>query len=215
MPNAIAVVAHHDDHVLWMAGVIQRLAKLGWHWTIIAMCVTEENKKNYFIHSCTELGAVPITMEFTDYQDGAPFSQNRRSEMLSNLLDAVRGQVFDLVFTHSRSRTGEYWAAHANHFEVRDLVKELVMNNNLGHGLQSLGFFSYDVIYGSGTATCAKPDADYFLQLTYPELLLKCQLCNSAPDADTNLRNLGYPCPNPEGFNGEKLTLPDPFKQRQ
>ena len=134
MPKAVAIVAHHDDHVLWMGGTIQRLAATGWHWTVIAMCVPEHERLNYFHHSCSVFGAIPIAMQFHDYQVGDPFSRNNRGEMRSRLLGAIEDQKFDLVFTHSRGELGEYWGRHANHFEVRELAAELVRSNTLGPG---------------------------------------------------------------------------------
>ena len=154
-------------------------------------------------------------MQFNDYQDGEPFSCNNRDEMRSRLLNAIDGQTFDLVFTHSRGKHGEYWARHANHVEVREVATELARSKTLGPGIQRLAYFSYDVIYGGGTATCARCDANFYLQLTYPELLWKCQLCSLAPDANSSLRNLGFPCPNPEGFEGDQLELPEPFVRRK
>lgn len=210
VPNAIAIVAHHDDHVLWMGGTIQRLAVAGWHWKVVAMCVPDLPKRDYFLHSCSVLGVARAAMEFRDYLDGEPFSQNDRDSMRCRLVEAVRGQTFDLVFTHSRSERGEYWARHANHVEVRELATELVGKQQLGPGRHGLAYFAYDVIYGSGTATCARTDAAYWMPLTYPELLRKCELSRLAPDADTSLRNLVYPCPNPEGFEGVGLDLPAP-----
>jgi LmbE family N-acetylglucosaminyl deacetylase len=153
-------------------------------------------------------------MDFQDYMGGDAFSRNNRDHMQSRLADTVRGQNFELVFTHSRAEHGEYGGRHANHVEVRELASELVNNRGLGAGLPSLAYFAYDVIYGSGTATCATTDARYFLPLMYLELLWKCQLCRLAPDAESSLRNLAYPCPNPEGFEGDGLTLPAPLVRR-
>jgi LmbE family N-acetylglucosaminyl deacetylase len=214
MSKAVAVVAHHDDHVLWMGGAIQRLATAGWHWTLIAMCVPARDRLNYFHHCCSIFGATPIAMQFQDYQGGDPFSKNNRDEMRSRLLAAIDGQTFDCVFTHSRGEHGEYWVHHANHVEVRELVTELTQQGQLGPGCQRLAYFSYDVIYKGGTATCARLDANFYLPLTYPELLWKCQLCSLAPDANSSLKNLAFPCPNPEGFEGDKLELPDQFVRR-
>jgi GlcNAc-PI de-N-acetylase len=213
--KAIGVVAHHDDHALWMGGSIQRLTAVGWHWTLVAMCVPDSARRVYFNHCCSVLGAVPVVMEFLDYMEGEPFSRNNRDQMRSRLVEAVRGQKFDLVFTHSRGQNGEYWGRHANHVETLQLTSELVDGNHLGSGRSSLAYFAYDVIYGSGTATCARTDAAFLLPLTYPELLWKCQLCSLAPDANTSLRNLAFPCPNPEGFEGDGLALPSPFVRKQ
>lgn len=215
MPKAVAVVAHHDDHVLWMGGTIQRLAATGWQWTLVAMCVPDRERQGYFLHCCSVFGAAPVFMEFQDYMNGEPFSRNSRDEMRSQLAEAVRGQTFGLVFTHSRSERGEYWARHANHVEVRELATEMVVNQQFGPDHGGLAYFAYDVIYGGGTATCARRDANYFLPLTYPELLWKCQLSSLAPDAHTSLKNLAFPCPNPEGFEGDGLILPPPLVRRQ
>lgn len=214
MPKAVAVVAHHDDHILWMGGTIQRLVSTGWSMTLIAMCITDQDKLSYFKGCCSALAATPIAMPFLNYQDGDPFSQNLRSEMKSRLLEVVDGQKFDLVFTHSRGENGEYWARHSNHVEVREVTTELVNSSDLGPGSQGLSYFSYDVIYGGGTATCARLDANFYLPLTYPELGLKCQWCGLAPDANSSLSNLAFPCPNPEGFEGDGLNLPEHFVRR-
>jgi hypothetical protein len=211
VPKAIGVVAHHDDHVLWMGGTIQRLAGAGWQWTLIAMCVPDPNRRAYFDHCCSIFGAVPVAMGFQDYMEGAPFGRNNRDQMRNCLTEAVHGQSFDLVFTHCRGQHGEYGGRHANHVEVLRLTDESVNDGQLGRGRASLAYFAYDIIYGGGTATGAKTDAEYVLPLTYPELLWKCQLCSLAPDADTNLRGLAFPCPNPEGFEGDGLILPGPF----
>lgn len=207
MPKAVAIVAHHDDHALWMAGAIQRLAESGWHWTLIAMCVSAKDRRDYFFHCCSVFGAVPIAMEFQDYQGGEPFSRNNRDEMRSRLLDAVGGQQFDYVFTHSRAEHGEY-GHHANHVEVQTITTELNQSGQFGPTSNRLAYFSYEAPYGGGTATCARRDANYYLQLTYPELLWKCKLCSLAPDAASSLKGLAFPCPNPEAFEGDRLDLP-------
>ncbi len=215
MAKAVAIVAHHDDHSLWMGGTMQRLAASGWYWTVIAMCVPDPDRLDYFFHSCSEFGAIPFAMQFNDYQVGQPFSLNNREEMRSRLLDAIDGQIFDLVFTHSRGEHGEYGGLNANHVEVRELVTDLVSSNTLGKGIQHLAYFSYDVIYGEGTATCARLDASYYLPLTYPELMWKCQLCSQVPDANFSLKHFSFPCPNPEGYEGDQLELPVPFVHRR
>lgn len=214
MPNALAVVAHHDDHVLWMGGAIQRLLAAGWQFTIIGMCVPDRARRSYFERTCSTLGVTSNSMVFQDYMEGAAFSRNDRAKMRSALSGAIQGQAFDLVFTHSRGEHGEYWARHANHVEVRELTTESVRSGEIGCGSRRLAYFSYDVIYGGGTATCARLDSPFVLPLNYPELHKKCELCSQAPDAHSSLANLGFPCPNPEGFEGDQLDLLAPFIRR-
>ena len=89
------------------------------------------------------------------------------------------------------------------------MVTSLVKEGALGQGLGSIAYFSYEAMF-SRSATTAKANANYYLQMTYAELLQKSCLCMQAPDVETNLRKIGYPCPNPEAFIGNGLQLPDP-----
>jgi hypothetical protein len=216
MPSALAVVAHHDDHILWMGGAIQRTRQLGWDWTLIAMCVPPDGRAPYFRDCSAALGFPGRPMGFGDYQGGPPFRLNSKAQMENDLRASIQGKSFDWVFTHSRYAHGEYGGSHANHNEVRDIVTSMVALGELGHGPQSLAYFAYDIVYGGGgLATVAKKDppypASFFMQLTYPELIFKSQWCQMAPDLATSLASLGFPCPNPEGFEGNQLALPAPF----
>jgi hypothetical protein len=211
MPHAIGIVAHHDDHALWMGGAIQRLTAAGWKWTLVALCVPNKERRDYFYHCCSVFGAVPVAFDFQDYLRDEPFARNSRTEMRNCLEKIVVNQHFDLVFTHSRNPRGEYWRRHANHFEVREVTTDLIDNGKLGLGRSALAYFCYDVIYGEGSATCAALHAKYLFPLSYSELIWKCQLCSLAPDVNTNLNNLKFPCPNPEAFEGDELTLPTSF----
>jgi LmbE family N-acetylglucosaminyl deacetylase len=216
MPKALAVVAHHDDHVLWMGGAIQRTRQMGWDWTLIAMCIPPDGRDPYFRDCSAALGFPGRAMRFEDYMTAPENKANSRGQMEQQLRHSIQGQKFDFVFTHSRYAHGEYSASHANHNEVREIVASMVSSRELGQGPQSLAYFAYDIIYGGrGLATVAKKappsEAKFFAQLTYPELIFKCQWCQRAPDLTTNLKSLGFPCPNPEGFEGDGLILPAPF----
>jgi LmbE family N-acetylglucosaminyl deacetylase len=216
MPKAIAVVAHHDDHVLWMGGAIQRLTAHGWHCTLVAMCVRDPARRDYFRHCCSIFGAIPLCFEFDDYmKEEDALSPNNREEMQHSLNQAIQGQSYDLVFTHSRNPSGEYSLLHANHEEVRSITENCMNAQGFGTNVDKskLAYFDYHPIYGAGTATCAQiAEANtrrHLLQLTYPELIWKGQLCALAPDVNTNLKNLAFPCPNPEAFEGDDLEFPN------
>lgn len=215
MVNALAVVAHHDDAILWTGGAIQRTRReLNWQWRIIAMCVPDPARQKYFRESCEVLNVQSDWCTFADYQGGVEFSRNNRDEMRASLIAAVQDQSFDWVFTHSRNPHGEY-GRHANHVEVREIVSSLIQDGALGRGPSSIAYFSYEAAYGlGGLATVASPRATHYLQMTYPELQIKCEWSHRAPDADSNLASLAYPCPNPEAFEGDHLGLPSPFVHR-
>jgi LmbE family N-acetylglucosaminyl deacetylase len=211
MTEALCVVAHHDDAIIWMGGAIQRMRGHGWKWTIAAMCVPDQNRRRYYEECCQALDSKTLSMSFADYQGGQVFERNSQERMSLDLKNGLGGKRFDWVFTHSRHHSSEY-GFHANHIEVATVVAELVQNGQLGNGTSRLAHFSYAPIYGGdGRATVARPGSSYYLQLTYGELLTKCEWCSRAPDADTNLYNIGFPCPNPEAFEVDGGQLPRPF----
>jgi len=214
MVHALVMTAHHDDAVLWMGGAIQRTLTMGWHWTVLALCVPEPARRTYFNAYCTSLGVDHATWQFRDYQGPQPFTENSKQQMEQAILEHCGTTQYDWVFTHSKDDDCEY-GSQANHIEIRDVTKSLVGCGSLTASASRLVHFSYRPEFGfNGRATVARLDADFHLQLTYNELLQKCAWCMSAPDAHTNLNNLGNPCPNPESFSGAGIQLPQPFIPR-
>lgn len=212
--RAIAITAHHDDALLWIGGTILRTRSLGWMWTVIALCVPDNQKKEYFNNYCNAVRVISASFSYFDYQSGNPFSRNLMSDFQNAITQVSQNTRYDWVFTHSRDPDGEY-GSHVNHDEVRKATQSLMNNGALCAGSEHLVFFSYAPIFGgNGRATTAKADADFHLQLTYDELLQKCAWCMAAPDAFTNLKNIGFPCPNPESFAGDSVRLPVPFIPR-
>lgn len=120
------------------------------------------------------------------------------------------GSCYDWILTHSRDHQREY-GHHANHAETEAVITSLVRDGTLGRGLSSIAYFCYSAICGGGgRATAARLNASHFLPLEYDELQCKVRWCKSVPDPD-NLKNLGWPCPNPDAFDGDNLSLPRPF----
>jgi len=203
MPQAIVITAHHDDAVLWCGGTILRTIELGWNWTVVALCVCDKQKQRYFDDYCNATSVVGKRFDFADYQSGALFSQNTKASLKTEIQPILAASTFDFIFTHSRDAGGEY-GGHPNHEEVLQTLQEIVPEEQLIH-------FSYKPEFGfSGRATTARLDADYHVQLNYDELIHKATWCRNAPDADTSLQSMGFPCPNPEGFR-TKRRLSSPF----
>jgi hypothetical protein len=194
MPNAIAITAHHDDAVLWCGGTILRTRRLfRWDWTVVALCVPNSERQVYFDSYCASIGVVGRRFNFADYQGPAPFSSNTRSGIANEIQGILNGVHFDYVFTHSKDNGGEY-GGHANHDEVR-LATESVVSPT------ELIYFCYSPEFGlNGRGTTARRDANYHVQLDYDELIQKAGWCRMAPDSMSSLRDIGWPCPNPEGF---------------
>lgn len=211
--QALVVVAHDDDAVLWMGGVIHCLRD--WKWQIISMCNQgNEIRKSAFHEASRCLGATSHAFDFYDYQNARHV--NSIDDMKATLLQVTRGNKYDYVFTHSYRAHGEY-SFHANHAEVCCVVKALVNENQLLTATNHLAHFCYCPIYGApGLATVATKDADYYFQLNYDDLAFKVDLIRLFPqDVVDNLKKqLGSPCPNPEAFEGPGLMLPTPFVKR-
>lgn len=212
MTRALAVVAHYDDAVLWMGGAIKRTRHAGWDWTVVAMCVAEAARRQHFEDACVSLGADHTSTDFVDVQSGDPFDKNRRDGMRKALQGIILQSMYDWVFTHSLGKHCEY-GYHANHMEVAQVVAELAGDKKICDGPARVAHFAYEPIYGGGIATVAVTCANAYLQLEYNELLWKCRWCERAARLDGSLRSLAWPCPNPEAFSGEGLSLPGPFVQ--
>ena len=173
------------------------------------------DRANFFAEWCASLDVRPVALWFADYQEGAAFYQNERDEVRKALLGAARGEKFDWVFTHNPDDLGEY-GFHPNHREAAEVVSGLACEQLISEGMARVVHFAYQAIYGcSRVGTVARIDASYYFQLKYDELCWKSHWCGRAPDAATNLEDLGFPCPSPEAFIGGGLGLPDPFVRRQ
>lgn len=207
MTHAIAITAHHDDAVLWCGGTILRMTALGWNWTVVALCVPDSQKQRYFDEYCQAAKVVGSRFAFADYQGGGTFRENTKASFIKEIKAILDAKTFEFVFTHSCDPGGEY-GGHANHDEVLQATLELVPK-------EQLICFAYNPEFGyNDRATTARRDADYHVQLNYDELIHKANWCRSAPDAQTSLQAIGFPCPNPEGFRTARHLLP-PFIPHQ
>lgn len=213
MTSALAVVAHYDDAVLWIGGTIRQTMQNGWDWTVVAMCVTETWRRQYFQESCDSLQVNWASKEFLDIQSGDPFDKNCRDRMRKAVQEIFSQRKYDLVFTHSLAEHCEY-GYHANHMEVAQIIREVGDGNTMSDGTSRVVYFAYKPIYPGGVATVAATDAIAYLQLEYDDLLWKCKWCERALRFDESLRCLAWPCPNPEAFSGDGLSLSKPFVLR-
>jgi len=221
MTTALAIVAHFDDHALWMGGIMHVLKD--WQWTAVAMCVELPERRSYFCDFCAEVRAQGYPMDCRDYQnrkDPSVARPNTQEEMQGKLLRCFSGNRFDWVFTHSRDAGGEY-GGHDNHTEVRDAVLALARAGHFVADEGKVATFSYGVIGGVAATARIDPESakrTTYLQLTYKELGWKLSWCNRIPDMGS-LRNLACPCPNPEAFVCEGMRpedhLPPYFKDQK
>ena len=202
--KALMVGAHDDDALLWMGGTIPRLSD--WQWTVLSMrrWVGRERDREYFRDACKTLAMAGVTSNFTDRQLER---LNDVQEVRRSILEASKGQNHDYVFTHSRSRYGEYTPRHKNHVEVMEAVASLVQEGKLTRTLQSIVYFAYKEM---------QPDfaAPFFVDLTDAEVRAKQGILDS-PVMRDDLAPWGHPCPNPETFDSDSPTMPQPLVSRR
>jgi LmbE family N-acetylglucosaminyl deacetylase len=50
--EVVSVVAHYDDHFLWMGATIARMQAKGWNWTVVVMVDQGPVKRDVFERCC-------------------------------------------------------------------------------------------------------------------------------------------------------------------
>jgi LmbE family N-acetylglucosaminyl deacetylase len=188
--KALAVVAHSDDHILWMGGTIARLKH--WTWHILALCKSHngedfEPKRTVFHQSCKQLGVVKYSArDLKDYQPREAMECQQLARMKEEIL-AFADDTYDLVFTHSIHNNCEY-GFHANHVEVRDAVNQLVERSMITTG--GVLYFSYK------SGGCKRPvradldSANYKIELGSAEVAAKTKLKRLFIWAEADLKSL-------------------------
>lgn len=202
--KALIVVAHCDDAVLWMGGVISHLIK-DWSWHIFSLCNEDNpNKIGSFNKTCQMLSVKKChPFNFSDYQNGGIFSTNDKEKMLLELKEYL-DQNYDYIFTHGMQEWNEY-SHHDNHQEAAIIASEIAEEKK-----SPCIYFCYKPIYPVGVATAANPErAVYYFQLNYEELKFKLKLIDCFSGEKSSLVALGYPCVNPEAFESSN-NLPSP-----
>jgi hypothetical protein len=211
--KALVIVAHPDDHVLWMGGTILRLNQ--WEWHIISLCNSHRDESlETFRKSCENLGACRfIAKELSDYQPREVMETDHFLKMQKYIL-AFADKEYDLIFTHSIWPDCEY-GFHANHFEARYSVNQLIYERLMK--TKCVLYFCYKS-GGAGQPVIGDTDrADYKVELVQKEINKKGELKSLFSWAEGDLRSLhllGNSEPIIETFNFKKFTeieLPSDF----
>lgn len=214
--KGLCIVAHPDDHVLWMGGTILRLKD--WNWHILSLCNSHNTgfveQKDTFNKSCSALSADKYSAKaLKDYQNEESKEKEQLDKMKEEILSFADNNYYDLIFTHSINLNCEY-SYHANHEEARDAVNQLIKGNLLK--TKGVLYFCYK------SGGCQKPviadldNANYKIELDFAEINKKRELKHSFTWAEADLKSLCLWCndePKIEAFqtNNLELELPSDF----
>lgn len=136
MVKCLVVVAHPDDEMIWMGGVMVR--HRDWDWHVLSLCrVGDPDREPRFFRAAEEFDAQASISDLDDSPTLAPLSGDLREikGRITKMLSEIRNE-FDLVFTHGEN--GEY--GHLRHRQVHQAVSEMVESGDLKGGLV---FFAY------------------------------------------------------------------------
>jgi LmbE family N-acetylglucosaminyl deacetylase len=164
--DALIVVAHPDDEVLWAGGLI--LMHRSVTWTILALCRKSDPDRNpKFFRVAGELGAQGIMGDMDDGPEQHPLPSSDVERMILSLLPQ---RSFDLVVSHSP--VGEY-TRHRRHEETSNAVQALWRRGELSS--PELWLFAYEDGGGTGDPQPI-PDAHRLVSLDGPTHLEKMRL---------------------------------------
>lgn len=133
--RCLVIVAHPDDEVIWMGGLILRRGD--WEWHVLSLCrLGDPDREPRFHLAARELGVRESMSDLDDSPVLAPLSPDlgEIKERIRILLPASA----DLIFTHGSD--GEY-TYHLRHVEVSRAVAEMI---GAGELIGTLVTFAYE-----------------------------------------------------------------------
>jgi LmbE family N-acetylglucosaminyl deacetylase len=129
------IVAHPDDEILWVGGVI--LSHPDTQWTIVTLCrKSDPDRAPRFFRVCDTLNAKGAMADLDDGPEQVPLPQTQVRDTIMQMLPSDR---YDIIFTHGLQ--GEY-TRHLRHEEVSQAVLTLYHKHILRAG--NIYLFAYE-----------------------------------------------------------------------
>jgi GlcNAc-PI de-N-acetylase len=163
MKKVLVIVAHPDDELIWMGGMLLKHKK---DWNTTILCLTRKSDKDRnpkFKKACKSLGAKGFIYDFDD-TTSKPWDQNKVIKTISKFCNTN----YDIVFTHGKS--GEY--GHPRHKETHKIINKIIYDEILK--TKSLMNFAYLKRSNNHQGFCVpNSSTNNFIKLKHHELIMK------------------------------------------
>lgn len=162
--KALVVVAHPDDEVIWMGGVMMRFKNVD--WTVLSLCrASDTDREPKFRRVMKHLDVKGFIEDLED--DDLISVQESIPKIKKQILKYTKTKKFDYLFTHGLN--GEY--GHDRHIGTHLAIKSLLKTKEIS--FQDAYFFNYQKQDNKKNPIIPGLNSEYLLKLREKEYLEK------------------------------------------
>ncbi len=163
MKEVLVIVAHPDDELIWMGGMLLR-HKSDWNTKVICLTRASDKDRNpKFKKACKILGVKGLIYDLDDYSE-----KKWNEQEVIKIIKKHCNKSYDIVFTHGKN--GEY--GHPHHKEIHKIINKIIDDKILK--TRSLMNFAYLKKKNNYQGFCIpNSSTNNFIKLKDHELIMK------------------------------------------